>query len=106
MGVYFGAEGLGSWRKWAGLRFSVNTMQLFALVWMAIALILSAFIVFSLAFPRVFYPLMPVSIYPQSMISQPVFPWQLAVIMFFVSVLLIILPVYILLYVWHKLSES
>ncbi len=88
------------------MRFSISAMQLFALIWMSIALILSALVVLSLAFPRVFYPLIPVSVYPQLTISQPVFPWQLAVMMFFVSVLLIILPVYILLYVWHKLSES
>ncbi len=72
------------------MEITINAKQMIAFIWTMIAVALSLIIV-----------LAPVS---------PFFfgsgPWQMAVLLFFVSVLVLTLPVYLLLALWHILSEK
>lgn len=62
-------------------------MQIMAIVWTAIAVMLALALVLSL-----------------SGIGLLGIPWQSSVLMFFVFLLFLLLPVYLLLYLWHSLS--
>ncbi len=72
------------------MEITINAKQMIAFIWTMIAVALSLIIV-----------LVPVS---------PFFvglgPWQMSLLLFFVSVLVLTLPVYLLLALWHVLSEK
>jgi len=72
------------------LEITINAKQMIAFIWTMIAVALSLIIV-----------LAPVS--PFFFGSSG---WQMGVLLFFVSVLVLTLPVYLLLALWHILSEK
>lgn len=78
-------------------------MQIIAIVWTAIAVILALAIVISLFAPRYSLVLFPGT--EQPTLITPGIPWQLSVLVFFVFLLMLTLPVYLLMYLWHRLSE-
>ena len=71
------------------MEITINAKQIIAFIWTMIAVALSFIIV-----------LAPVS--PFFFGGQ----WQMALLLFFVSVLVLTLPVYLLLALWHILSEK
>jgi hypothetical protein len=86
------------------LRFSFGMMQLIALVWTAFMVVLALVLAISLFAPSfVASPFFP----RESVVSVTWgVPWQLLVLMFFVFLLVLVGPVYLLLYVWHRLSKT
>jgi hypothetical protein len=79
-------------------------MQLIALVWTAFMVVLALVLATSLFAPSfVISPFSP----RESVVSVKWgIPWQLPVLMFFVFLLVLVSPVYLLLYLWHRLSKT
>ena len=77
-------------------------MQIVATVWTTIAVILALALVASLSAPVYSPYLFPGTDQPS--LITPGIPWQLSVLMFFVFLLILTLPAYLLLYLWHRLS--
>ncbi|MCJ7767904.1 hypothetical protein MUP79_05900 [Candidatus Bathyarchaeota archaeon] len=78
-------------------------MQIIAIVWTAIAVVLALALVITL-----FAPVYSPYLFPgtgQPGLIYPGIPWQLSVLMFFGFLLILTLPAYLLLYLWHRISE-
>jgi hypothetical protein len=71
------------------LEITINFSQIFAFIWTMIAIAISFIIVFA----------------PVSPFFTGASGWQMGVLLFFVSLLVLTLPVYLLLALWHVLSE-
>lgn len=78
-----------SGREVKSLEIAVNFKQMVAFIWTLIAVIISLIIVFA--------PFKPFSV--------DLGQWQMSVLLFFTSLLLLTLPVYLLLAIWHVLGE-
>ena len=85
------------------MAYSIRIMQLVELVWTAVAVLLALALVTSLFAPR--YVINPFLGSEQPALVTPGIPWQLSVLMFFVFLLVLDMPAYLLLYLWHRLSE-
>ncbi len=85
------------------MAYSIRVMQLVALVWTAVAIVLALALVTSLFAPG--YVINPFLGSSQPALVTPGIPWQLSVLMFFVFLLVLDMPAYLLLYLWHRLSE-
>jgi hypothetical protein len=72
------------------LEITVNAKQMIAFIWTLVAVAISLIIVFA-----------PISPYYFGLGL-----WQMSLLLFFVSLLLMTLPVYLLLALWHVLSEK
>ena len=72
------------------LEITVNTKQMIAFIWTMIAVAVSIIIVLA----------------PVSPFYVGLGPWQMSLLLFFVSILVLTLPVYLLLALWHVLSEK
>jgi len=72
------------------LEITVNVKQMIAFIWTMVAVAVSIIIVFA--------PVGPLYIGLGS--------WQMSLLLFFVSLLVLTLPVYLLLALWHVLSEK
>jgi len=72
------------------LEITINAKQMIAFIWTMIAVAISLIIV-----------LAPISSYFFGLGS-----WQMSLLLFFVSLLVLTLPVYLLLALWHVLSEK
>jgi ABC-type glycerol-3-phosphate transport system permease component len=70
------------------LRFSINLKQLVAVVWTVISMAVSLTVALSLGF----------SLTPT--------PWQLSLAVFFALLLVMILPAYLLITLWHITEEE
>jgi hypothetical protein len=93
---------MGNWGD-GSLRYSIGIMQIIAIVWTAIAVILAFVLVITL-----FAPVYSPYLFPgtgQPGLIYPGIPWQLSVLTFFVFLLILTLPAYLLLYLWHRMSE-
>jgi hypothetical protein len=71
------------------LEITINFSQIIAFIWTMIAIAISFIIVFA----------------PVSPFLTGVGAWQMGVLLFFVSILVLTLPVYLILALWHVLSE-
>ncbi len=74
------------------LEIPINIKQIIAVIWTIIAVAISIMIVFA--------PLNTFAHFSSSL------PWQAEVLLFFVSLLVLTLPVYLMLGLWHFLSEK
>jgi len=83
------------------LRFSINIMQLITILWTAIAVVIALAIVIGLFAPRPDMTPFPVV----ASLVTPGVPWQVSVLMFFLFLLVLVLPVYLLLFLWHRLAD-
>jgi hypothetical protein len=72
------------------LEITINAKQMIAFIWTMIAVAISLIIV-----------LAPIGPYFFGLGS-----WQMSLLLFFVSLLVLTLPVYLLLALWHVLSEK
>jgi len=72
------------------LEITVNAKQMIAFIWTMIAVAVSIIIVLA----------------PVSPLYVGLGPWQMSLLLFFVSLLVLTLPVYLLLALWHVLSEK
>jgi hypothetical protein len=86
------------------LRFSINVMQLIAVLWAGIAAFVALLIVITLFAPQYVVPLLIARESPLLVTSE--IPWQSIVLLFFLFLLVLIVPVYLLLFIWHRLSQS
>ena len=71
------------------MEITINFKQMVAFIWTLIAVIISLIIVFA----------------PFSPLPVDLGQWQMSVLLFFVALLLLTLPVYLLLAMWHVLGE-
>ena len=71
------------------VEITVNVKQMIALIWTLIAIAISLIIVFA----------------PFSPLYVGLGQWQMSVLLFFVSMLLLTLPVYLILALWHILGD-
>jgi hypothetical protein len=76
-------------REVKSLEITINIKQMIAFIWTLIAIAISLIIVFA----------------PFSPFSVGLGPWQMYVLLFFVSLLVLTLPVYLMLALWHVLGE-
>ena len=83
------------------MKFSINIMQLITILWTAIAVIVALVIVVGLFAPRP--DMTPFPAVPG--LVAPGVPWQVSVLMFFLFLLVLVLPVYLLLFIWHRLAD-
>ena len=83
------------------MEITINAKQMLAFIWTMIAVALSLIIVLA--------PVSPLKVVRDATDLTFFFgssPWQMALLLFFVSVLVLTLPVYLLLALWHILSEK
>jgi hypothetical protein len=73
----------------SSLVFKANSKQLLALLWTLVSVVVSLIVVLSLGY------------FPYFTLT-----WQTATILFFAVFLVMTLPIYLLLAVWHMLSEK
>jgi len=71
------------------LEITINIKQMIAFIWTLIAIAISLIIVFA----------------PFSPFSVGLGQWQMSILLFFVSLLVLTLPVYLMLALWHVLGE-
>lgn len=83
------------------MKFSVNMMQLITILWTAIAVMVALVVVIGLFAPKP--DMIPFSVVPS--LITPGVPWQVSVLMFFLFLLVLVLPVYLLLFLWHRLAD-
>ncbi len=89
--VYLGALGRIKLerRRHVSLVLKVNTKQLLALLWTLVSVVVSLIVVLSLGY------------FPYFTLT-----WQTAIMLFFAVFLVMTLPIYLLIAVWHILSEK